>query len=139
MRIRLVVLALVTMVLSACDPNVLRLDVGTCFDDPTDIEGGVDSVPIIDCAEPHDNEVYANRELTEDEFPGTEGIEDRSGEVCLAAFADYVGIAYEESVYDIGWMNPTSETWALGDREVICFGFEMEFAKISGSIRGRAE
>jgi hypothetical protein len=132
-------LAAVTLFVSACEPNVLRLDVGTCFDDPSNIEGGVKDVPIVDCAEPHDNEVYANRELTGDEFPGLEGIEELSGEVCLEAFADYVGIAYEESVYDIGWLNPTSETWALGDREVICFGYEMQLQKISGSIRGRAE
>jgi len=36
----------------------------------------------------------------------------------------------------IGWFLPTSESWAAGDREVICFGYHVDFEKITGSING---
>jgi hypothetical protein len=63
-RIGLMVLVVAVLVLSACTTEVLTLDVGTCFDDPEAFDL-VDSsdVPIVECDVPHDNEVYANRDL----------------------------------------------------------------------------
>lgn len=133
-RLALLVMA-IGLIASACSGTVLELEVGTCFDDPeTFVE--VEDVPIVDCEDPHDNEVIANHDLTGSDYPGQEQTENRASQICYDSFADYVGIAYEESIYDIGWFFPTSESWAAGDREVICFGYHVDFEKITGSING---
>jgi len=134
-RITILALFAGALILSACSASVLELDVGTCFDDPDTFEQ-VEDVPIVDCDEPHDNEVIANQDLTGSDYPGQDQIENRASQICYDQFSDYVGISYEESMYDIGWLYPTDETWAAGDREVICFGYDLTLAKITGSING---
>ncbi len=134
-RLLMAVLVVVALVASACSADVLKLDVGTCFDDPDTFEQ-VEDVPVVECEDPHDNEVFANVDLTGDDYPGQDQVENRATQICYDNFSDYVGISYEESVYDIGWLFPTAETWSAGDREVICFGYHIDFEKITGSING---
>lgn len=137
-RVLMAVLVVVALVASACSASVLKLDIGTCFDDPDTFEQ-VEDVPIVDCADPHDNEVFANVDLTGSDYPGQDQVENRATQICYDHFSDYVGISYEESVYDIGWLFPTAETWDAGDREVICFGYHIDLEKITGSINGIGE
>jgi len=127
-----------TIVVSACAPNVLTLDVGTCFDDPGSYVEVAD-VPVVDCSRPHDNEVFANQDLTGADFPGTDQVINRANAICYGNFSSYIGIAYESSVYEIGTLYPTEESWAAGDREVICFVYDMDMAKITGSVNGIAQ
>jgi hypothetical protein len=127
--------AIAVFAIAACSSTVLELDVGTCFDDPESFEE-VEDVPIVDCSVPHDNEVIANQDLTGSDYPGQDQVENRASQICYDNFADYVGIAYEDSIYDIGWLFPTEESWEIGDREVICFAYDIGLEKISGSING---
>jgi hypothetical protein len=125
------------IVLASCTSQVLTLDVGTCFDDPGEFERVQSTdVPAVDCDVPHDNEVYANRILEDAEFPGTEGIVNRADRVCLVEFEPYVGASYETSIYDFSWFVPTEDSWSVGDREVVCFAYHVNFDKITGSING---
>ena len=133
-----ILLSAIAIVSSACSGSVLTLAVGTCFDDPETFEQ-VQDVPVVDCDEPHDNEVIANQDLTGDTYPGVEQVDNRASEICYDNFSEYVGISYEESIYDIGWLNPTVESWAVGDREIICFAYNVDFSKITGSINGAGE
>ena len=134
-RITLLVLFVGALILAACSASVLKLEVGTCFDDPETFEQ-VEDVPVVDCDEPHDNEVIGNQDLTGDGYPGQEQVENRATQICYDKFSEYVGISYEQSMYDIGWLFPTAETWAAGDREVICFAYDLTLAKITGSVNG---
>ena len=95
----LVVLLVSGAILSGCSADVLTLDVGTCFDDP-DAFDLVDSsdVPVVDCDVPHDNEVYANEDLSGDEYPGAEAVANRADQVCLDSFDSYIGAPYDESI-----------------------------------------
>ena len=97
-RLALLVLA-IGLIASACSATVLELEVGTCFDDPDTFEE-VEDVPIVECEDPHDNEVIANHDLTGSDYPGQEQTENRASQICYDSFADYVGIAYEESKVD---------------------------------------
>ena len=136
-KIRLTLtLAIVALALgaSACSGEVLSLEVGTCFDDPETFEE-VSDVPEVDCAEPHDNEVIGLHQLADGDFPGEEIVAIDADTACVATFEDYLGIDYLESIYDFGWLVPTADSWAGGDREVICFAYDAEFAKITGSVR----
>jgi hypothetical protein len=109
--------------------------VGTCFNDPESFEE-VEDVPLVDCSVLHDNEVIANQDLTGSDYPGQDQVENRASQICYDNFSDYVGISYEESIYDIGWLFPTEESWVIGDREVICFAYDVGLEKVSGSING---
>jgi hypothetical protein len=136
-RIGLVGLVIAAVLLSACTGEVLTLDVGTCFDDPAEFDlVDPSDVPIVDCDVPHDNEVYANKDLQGDEFPGREGMANRAGQVCLDEFDPYIGASYDTSIYEFSWFVPSEESWDAGDREVICFAYDLTFEKITGSING---
>jgi hypothetical protein len=119
------------------ETGAFTLTVGTCFDDPDQVElVHISDTPIVDCDVPHDNEVYANRNLKGDEFPGSEGMASRADEVCLAEFAPYIGTAYLDSIYEFSWFVPSEESWDDGDREVICFAYDLNLEKITDSING---
>jgi|FLYL01.1.fsa_nt_gi hypothetical protein len=129
-------------VLAGCSPNVLDLDVGTCFDDDGVFSGGdaevseVSDVPIVDCAEPHDNEVYHVEVVGHPAFPGAEAMATQADEICWTAFEPFVGTDYLESELDFGWLIPTAESWERGDREVVCFLYRLDAGKMTGTMRG---
>ena len=132
-------LALAALVVSACGGNgpVFTLEVGTCFDDTE--ESQVSSVPEVDCAEPHDNEVFAVFDYTEtDTFPGSEALNAAATDLCIAQFQDYVGEAYIDSTLEVFPIIPTEASWDEGDREVICGLYNIDFSKLTGSMRGSA-
>jgi hypothetical protein len=134
------VLALVASVLfAACSGNVFDLAVGDCFDDGDMAVGGVEEigqVPMVECSEPHDNEVYAVVTVAGDVFPGDVAIQGQADDVCMGAFDGFVGLDYETSVLDFGWLVPTAETWDAGDRVVACFIYRMDLEKVTGTLQG---
>ena len=138
---RIALLVGVLMVLaSACSATVLSLDVGECFDDwDGSLDGAtqeVSDVPVVDCAEPHDNEVYSVSNMPAGSFPGDTAIEDWTIARCEETFDRYVGTAYVDSRLDFGALFPTQDTWDDGDTEVICFLWDIEFLKLTGSMQG---
>jgi len=133
--VRFATILLVTaVVVAACTPRVLELDVGTCFDDPSTLES-VSDVPLRDCSDPHDNEVIALDQMGATTYPGDDTVTSISRETCIRVFDGYMGVPYLDSPYEVGWLSPTSESWAVGDREIICFVFDPTPQKIIGSVR----
>lgn len=127
------------MLLGACSGNVFELAVGDCFDDGDLVLGGVEEigeVPLVECSEPHDNEVYAVVDVEGDVFPGDEAIRTEADDVCHGAFQGFVGLDYETSALDFGWLVPTAGSWDAGDRVVACFVYRMDLAKVSGTLEG---
>ena len=109
-RVALAIGALAVLI-SGCAGTILSLEVGECFDD---WEGSFDGstqevtdVPIVDCAEPHDNEVYSVSDMPTGPFPGEAGIQDWTIARCEETFDGYVGRAYEDSRLDFGALFPT--------------------------------
>lgn len=118
--------------------GVLDMTVGLCFDDAAQAE--VEAFAVVACDEPHDNEVYHLAEYSASSaYPGAATVASFADAVCLDAFDDYVGLAYNESRYIKAAIVPTAETWQRGDREVVCFLFAPEGEKLVGSVRGLAE
>ena len=118
--------------------DVFSLGVGDCTNDPQEnIEGDeVESVDAVPCSDPHDNEFYAAFEVSYDEFPGHSVIEAAASEGCTSRFEGFTGIDYESSILEIYPMYPTEGSWDVGDREVICAVFHMEYEKLTGSVKG---
>ncbi len=129
-------LAIVLMLAACSQSNVFELSVGDCFDDDLTFSEEVSDVDLVDCSEPHDNEVYAVHTMTETSYPGLEATGEFADEWCVGEFEDFVGVAYDISELDIGWLAPTDESWSGGDREIICFLYRLDLEKVSGTLEG---
>ena len=122
--------------------DVFSLEVGDCMDDFGTADD-ISSVPIVDCNEEHDAEVYATEDIDSDSFPGESGVSDAAEEICIGAWEDFVGIPYEESLLDYGALTPSEESWALGDKEVVCtiskYDENGDLVKVSDSLEDSME
>ncbi len=58
---------------------------------------------------------------------------------CYDSFATYVGISYDNSTYRINSFNPTSGSWAQGDRTITCTIKSGDGSRITGSLKGAAK
>jgi hypothetical protein len=100
--------------------------VGTCLD--------TNGEPV-DCAAPHDSELYALVALPDGPWPGQKAVDASSEQPCLDQFAGYVGVAYEQSALDLAPMPPDEASWGAGDRQVWCLVVDPA-GPLTGSVRG---
>ena len=135
MKARMMLVLTVALIATACSGNVFDLEVGQCFDDPDDF-GEVANVDIVDCEEPHDNEVYHLFDIPDGDYPGASAVDSEAVDGCLAAFDAYVGTEYLDSRLEIRYLYPSSDTWGQGDREVVCSLYDFEDKQLTGSMRG---
>jgi hypothetical protein len=126
-------------IVDAGDLDVMKLQVGDCFDDPEDLEEVVFDVAAVPCSGPHDNEVFAVQPLGSsfgDSYPGDEALSDYTYEVCSGdLFDSYVGTPFVDSSLEVFTFTPTQESWDDGDREFVCALFRLDFAKLTGTAR----
>lgn len=135
----LAALAAATLLLSACGSgsgsDVFSLEVGDCIATSTG-ESEVTEVPVVECAEPHEVEVYADFEIDGTDYPGEDAIFAQADQGCYDAYAPFVGIAYEESKYDFSYYYPTEGSWAQGDHLISCLILDPAGAELTGSLKG---
>ncbi len=131
---RIVLLALVVALFAAgCGKgNVFSLKVGDCFEDQA--VGEVQDVPIVECSDPHDNEVYSVYELADGSLPPQQ--EMLAG--CEERFGTIIGIPYVDSVIYAGALMPSPDSWDQGDHDVICYGYIPD-EKMTATIVGAAK
>ena len=113
--------------------NVFELAVGDCFDDTAGDE--ISDVPVVDCAEPHDNEVFHVFDVPDGDFPGEATLLQAAEVTCLPAFEDYVGTTVASSRLEVFPITPTEASWAGGDREIVCALYDGDLAELEGSMR----
>lgn len=126
--------ALIGVVLAAAScsgTSVGEVKAGDCFNDPD--EDVVTNLVLVDCSQPHDNEVYAQVQMDDTTYPGATVIEDFAVDACLGAFEPYVGRSYEESPLDYFYLSPTEEGWGDGDRSVLCVLYSADLEQLTGS------
>ncbi|MCU1409565.1 MAG: hypothetical protein JWR04_272 [Rhodoglobus sp.] len=99
------------------------ITVGDCFDE-TDDEI-VSDVPTIDCALPHDYEVYAEFDIDRADWPGDDEVFELADQGCYGPFTAYVGLALEDSTLDYTYYVPTEDGWNdYDDHAVSCIIFD---------------
>jgi len=113
--------------------------VGDCFDIRT-----VDKAPPIylklDCALPHQNEVFAIIEFTAKDYLGAPYLTDGAKQICPKSWEAYVGKPYETSDYEIGYQLPDEATWGNGIHHVTgCLIQPGTTDRLSGSAKGTAQ
>ena len=125
----------VEMTPQPADP--FTMEVGDCFNDTEMGVNEVTEVPAVPCSIPHDNEVYALFDLAAGPFPGDAQVDAIAGQGCYERFEDAIGRSYDESEIAFISMYPTEDSWAgIGDREVVCIAYHMEYEKLTGSVLG---
>jgi hypothetical protein len=134
-RVALLAFVLALFAVSCSDAgNVFSLGVGDCFTSVTDTE--ISDVPIVDCSEPHEHEVFAVWNVTGGSLPSTDAME--AG--CVERFDAAIGTPFAESDIYSAAITPTQGSFDAGDREVICYSFEFdesfEVVQITGSVLG---
>ncbi|HJU81389.1 MAG TPA: DUF4328 domain-containing protein [Acidimicrobiia bacterium] len=98
----------------------LQFAVGDCFND---VEGEYE---VVSCERPHYAEAYRVADHPDQAFyPGASRLADWAEPFCYRHFESYTGIAYQDSDLDFGYLYPTEGSWNGGDREVICFVFQL--------------
>lgn len=118
------------------------LDVGQCGDVPRIRVGGpLDpaSIRTVPCQQPHDVEVGAVFDHPAGpglDFPGEAAVDGFATDRCIERFAEYVGAAYEASSLDIAYVAPGEDGWDAGDRRIACVLYHLDFAPLTGSVRG---
>jgi Septum formation len=116
--------------------GVDQLRIGQCFQQPA--QDQIQTVEVVPCTQPHDAEVFAVAPLRGQELPAEAELERVGVEACEAGFRSYVGVAAHESELDFGWLVPTTEAWASGDRTIVCALEYPDDRSIVGSMRGTA-
>ena len=128
------------------DLDVFTIAPGDCFFDDAlagltvDEQSETSSVAAVPCAEEHTFEAYHEFTLPEGEYPGAEVVEEKAYAECETAFAEFIGVPYEESVYEYSFYSPSSDTWQYqDDRLVSCVASTAEYDRLTGSLEGAGE
>lgn len=113
--------------------DVFSIKVGDCLNEiPSQ---AVESVPVVPCGDPHDEEVFAEVTMTDKTWPGDDAIYDAAVEYCDAAFHEFVGVSWDDSELDWFPFLPTERGWSeIGDRLVQCVIYDPE-SKTTGSLK----
>lgn len=118
--------------------------VGQCFDRrrleerPASGPQQTDVVLLLDCALPHQNEVFAVLDVpgAGPAFPGEPAMQEFARRNCASSFAAYVGRSYETSELEIGYYLPSSNEWDSGARRLGCYVYDIDGDKLVGSVAG---
>jgi hypothetical protein len=113
--------------------DVFSIKVGDCLNDAS-ASGTVTTAPIVPCNAPHDSEAYDAITIKGSTFPGDQAVKDQATSGCATAFPAFIGIAYNDSSLSISYYFPTSESWANGDRQILCTVYDAN-AKITGTLK----
>jgi hypothetical protein len=116
--------------------DVFSIKVGDCLNDAS-ATGTVTTAPIVPCSQPHDSEAYKSITMKDGAFPGADAVTTQADAGCAAAFPDFIGVAYDNSSLKISYYFPTKDSWANGDREILCTVYD-DGVKTTGTLKGAA-
>lgn len=91
---------------------------GQCIDLPGYVPQSQDWLAVVDCAVPHNAEVYEIGDLPDGPYPGDPLVEDAVDQACDAALVTFSGST--NSRLDTYEILPTHDTWDVHDRGYVC-------------------
>lgn len=112
----------VLVVLAARDasqhPSANELTVDSCL---TGVVSGqaADTYTVTPCEQPHNGQVYAVFDLP-DSSTYPEGAMSLLGDMCGTRLQSYSSAAAADDTIDVSYLFPSPQSWAQGDRRVIC-------------------
>ncbi len=115
------------------------LRVGDCWNMKDPSADVVDNVTARPCGESHKYEVFYVGSVSEGAYPTEDAFSTWVEGACVPAFGTYVGKAYADSVLDISWLYPNSDSWSAGDRTVECSAYNPNDDGMTASVKGSAQ
>lgn len=114
------------------DVSTFSLRVGDCVNGVRD---GVEvrTLPAVPCERPHESEVFAEFSLAQGNWPGPDAIDAEANNRCVQQLASYAPAAADDPDLEVFYLHPTEQSWAQGDRTVVCLSYELD--KRTGSLR----
>jgi putative regulator of septum formation len=113
------------------------LNVGDCFDDPA-TTAEITNPQRHPCTEAHTAEVVYIGKMSGDDatYPDDAVVDAWVTENCVPAWSTYTGKTYEtEEVLDLDFYKPTTEGWAHGGRDVVCFAIRVDRDPMTSSLK----
>lgn len=101
--------------------NVTDLAVGDCFDVPSDLLETVSEIQHHPCTEAHTGQVFCLTKYPADgnaTYPADSAFIAAADATCAEPFLSFVGLAMDQSTYEIRYFGPTAEGWSKGDRGI---------------------
>ncbi|MGI9600607.1 MAG: septum formation family protein [Acidimicrobiales bacterium] len=111
---------------AANERAVADLTVGDCFGGELLGSVEVELVPIVDCATPHQYEVFYATDFAPDDAPfDAEAIREQATTVCIEQLESVVGVPIAEAPVQLLLLNPTRESWRDdNDRTTLCLAYD---------------
>ena len=119
--------------------SVFDLEIGFCFSTESN---QLETVIVVDCEQPHEHEVFAlvdHPAGDAEAYPGDDALLEYADTECRPPFEDYVDRDYETSIWYITSLTPSAETWADGDREIVCTVNQQDADEEPITVTGSAE
>lgn len=95
------------------------LSIGECIKDLPDSASRVSRATLVACDQPHIGEVFAVIPVPGDSFPGETQLTSQD-DACNPKLASYAPGLPDDFDYDLSFVYPTAESWADGDRSLVC-------------------
>lgn len=112
------------------------LAVGDCFDLESDSD---DAELFPNCDSLHTYEAYHSENMSGgDTFPGDSAIDTALEDICSAAFTGFIGAEPFLTEWNYTGIVPSAESWASGDREVLCIVTPVDGQATAGTAAGSA-
>jgi Septum formation len=97
-------------------------------------------VTVVDCRSAHAAEVTARTVLAgKQAWPGDDAVDAATERGCVAAFATYIGIGYDDSRFEWDGLTTDRSGWEEGDNTLICLAYDPSQETLTSSLRGSAE
>jgi hypothetical protein len=115
------------------------LAVGDCFDtSATTGQATLYRIPVVSCTTAHGGEIYAETTAPDSlakngRTPTQQALWDAADAYCYPQFAEFVGLRWARSELLYWPIAPSEESWAEGDRRILCV-VESE-TPVTGSLR----
>lgn len=117
------------------------LDVGDCFNDYVWRDRAANrqrATTRVECDRAHESQLYFKTEhpaLEDQPYIGEPELEAWARNLCYRNFEDFVGMNYEESALEIGWVVPDLQAWGRDfSRDVSCYVFAWQGGLLRGSM-----
>jgi Septum formation len=121
------------------ETSVFDIEVGDCFSVDND---QFDTVVVVDCEQPHEYEafhVFDHGAGPDEAYPGDDALFEFADTECQTPFEAYVGHDYQTSIWFITSITPSEDTWADGDREIVCTLNQQDENEEPITVTGSAE
>ena len=119
--------------------TAFELEPGDCLNDPGGLADSLGEVAVVPCDHPHQTEVFAVFDYDagpDAAYPGEQRLTRTAERECRGErFVEYVGVAKDESSLLVLQATPAEDTWAQGDREIVCL-LHLGDERLTESMRG---